>query len=158
MNPVYQHADVSIYHGNCTNVLPQLNIEADLILTSPPYDNLRSYGGYEFDFDAIADSCVESLAEGGVIVWVVGDATVNGSETGNSFKQALGFMERGLRLHDTMIYQRKHNASISSTRYFQWFEYMFVLSKGAPKTVNLIEDKTQRDRRTKEAATSARSR
>lgn len=112
----------------------------DLVVTSPPYDNLRNYKGYEFDFFAIARQLVRVLKQGGVIVWVVADETKNGSESGTSFKQALYFMAKGLYLHDTMIY-RATKPPANDNRYQQAFEYMFIFSKGSPKTVNLLIDK-----------------
>ena len=132
--------DYVIHHGDCVDVLGQYEGQADLILTSPPYDNLRDYGGHEFNFSRVADACVAALKEGGVLVWVVADATVDGSETGTSFRQALGFMERGLKLHDTMIYERQ-GVNHTDVRYEQMFEYMFVFSAGCPQTVNLLQDK-----------------
>jgi len=111
----------------------------DLVITSPPYDNLRDYNGYSFDFESIAKELFRVIKEGGVVVWVVGDATVNGSETGTSFKQALYFKEIGFNLHDTMIYQKNSYPFPPSNRYFQVSEYMFVLSKGSPNTTNLIK-------------------
>ena len=116
----------------------------DLTVTSPPYDNLRTYNGYCFDFENIAKELFRVTKEGGVIVWVVGDATVKGSETGTSFRQALFFKEIGFRLHDTMIYEKNsasYPAHRKSTRYTQIFEYMFIFCKGRIKTHNLICDK-----------------
>ena len=126
-------------------MLPTLDVKANLILTSPPYDNLRDYGGHGFDFDRMADACVGALAEGGVIVWVVADATVDGSETGTSFRQALGFMERGLKLHDTMIYRTLvAMARRTRVRHVSGFEYMFVFTQGGHSTFNPIIDKKNR--------------
>ena len=104
MTPYYEQDGVTLYHGDCAEVLPATGVKANLILTSPPYDNLRTYGGHGFDFDRVADACVGALADGGVLVCVVADATVDGSETGTSFRQALGFMERGLKAprHDDL--------------------------------------------------------
>lgn len=113
----------------------------DLTVTSPPYDDLRTYNGFEFDFESIAKELFRVTKTGGVVVWVVGDATVNGSETGTSFKQALYFKEIGFNLHDTMIYAKEQIAFPSTNRYHQAFEYMFVLSKGVPKSVNLLQDR-----------------
>lgn len=105
----------------------------DLTVTSPPYDNLRSYNGYEFDFEPIARELYRVTKKGGVVVWVVGDATVNGSETGTSFRQALGFKEVGFILYDTMIWQKTGGAlSLNHRRYEQEFEYMFILTKATP--------------------------
>lgn len=117
----------------------------DLTVTSPPYDNLRYYEGYNFDFENLAKELFRITKQGGVVVWVVGDATIKGSETGTSFKQALFFKEIGFRLHDTMIYEKNsapYPASKKGNRYTQIFEYMFVFSKnGRPKTANIICDK-----------------
>lgn len=109
----------------------------DLTLTSPPYDNLRAYNGYSFDFKSIAKELYRVTKQGGVLVWIVGDATINGSETGTSFRQALYFMECGFKLHDTMIYQ-KSVPPIRSKRYQHNFEYMFVFVKGKINTFNPI--------------------
>lgn len=113
----------------------------DLTVTSPPYDNLRAYNGFSFDFEGIAKELYRITKDGGVVVWVVGDATIKGSETGTSFRQALFFMECGFNLHDTMIYQKDACPFPETNRYYPSFEYMFILSKGKPKTANLIMDK-----------------
>jgi site-specific DNA-methyltransferase (adenine-specific) len=110
---------------------------ADLTVTSPPYDGLRTYNGYSFDFETIARGLYRVTKRGGVVVWVVADGTVNGTESGNSFRQALYFKEIGFRLHDTMIYASE-KVPLTHNRYEQKFEYMFVLSKGKPKTFNPI--------------------
>jgi len=141
-----------IIYGDCVNIMHTLDKESiDLVLTSPPYDNLRDYKGYSFDFKNTAKELLRTIKKGGVIVWVVGDAVVDGSETGTSFKQALYFKEIGFNLHDTMIYEKNgsaYPANNKSIRYSQIFEYMFILSKGKPKTVNLISDKKNRWRGT----------
>ena len=114
----------------------------DLTVTSPPYDNLRDYKGYSFEFEEVAKELHRVTKPGGVVVWVVGDATIKGSETGTSFRQALYFMNCGFNLHDTMIYKKTGGgARGSNLAYWQSFEYMFVLSKGRPKSINLICDK-----------------
>jgi DNA modification methylase len=113
----------------------------DLTVTSPPYDNLRTYKGFSWDFEGVANELYRVTKEGGVVVWVVGDATINGSETGTSFKQALYFKEIGFNLHDTMIYEKAGTGACGSNKcYWQTFEYMFVFVKGKIKTYNLIED------------------
>ena len=111
----------------------------DLTVTSPPYDNLRKYNGYSFDFENVAKELYRVTKQGGVVVWVVGDATIKGSETGTSFKQALYFMECGFNLHDTMIYHKEIPTwNKTSMRYRQHFEYMFVFSKCICTTFNNI--------------------
>jgi site-specific DNA-methyltransferase (adenine-specific) len=112
----------------------------DLTVTSPPYDDLRDYKGYSFPFEEIAKELYRITKEGGIVVWIVGDATVDGSETGTSFKQALYFMECGFNLHDTMIYERVSPFPMNN-RYHPSFEYMFVFSKGVPKTFNRLMEK-----------------
>jgi site-specific DNA-methyltransferase (adenine-specific) len=134
--------EIDLKLGDCLEVMKSLpNQSIDLTVTSPPYDNLRTYNGYSFDFEGIAKELYRVTKDGGVVVWVVGDATINGSETGTSFKQALYFKEIGFNLHDTMIYLKDQLAFPDINRYYNAFEYMFVLSKGKPKTVNLIQDK-----------------
>jgi site-specific DNA-methyltransferase (adenine-specific) len=114
----------------------------DLTVTSPPYDNLRDYKGYSFPFEDIAKGLYRVTKEGGVVVWVVGDATIEGSETGTSFRQALYFMECGFNLHDTMIWFKPNCFNLGSNNcYVQSFEYMFIISKGIPKSQNFIYDK-----------------
>ncbi len=130
--------------GDCAEKLKEIDTESvDLVLTSPPYDNLRSYHS-EFNLAEIVRQLYRVLKQGGVIVWVVGDATIDGSETGTSFRQALAFMDTGFNLHDTMIYEKNSStypANSNSNRYTQIFEYMFCFSKGKPKTHKLICDK-----------------
>ena len=130
-----------IYNMDCLEGMRQMESESvDLTVTSPPYDNRREYNGYCFDFENIARELYRVTKQGGVVVWVVGDATIDGSETGTSFRQALFFKEIGFNLFDTMIYVRHKGASGNNKTYWQGFEYMFVLSKGEPKSINLICD------------------
>lgn len=132
----------TIYNEDCLETMGRMSDNLiDLTVTSPPYDNLRTYSGYSFDFEPIAKELYRVTKEGGVVVWIVGDATVKGSETGTSFQQALYFMECGFRLHDTMIYHRE-GPPLTHNRYEQRFEYMFVLSKGTPKQFNGITEKS----------------
>ena len=132
----------TIYNENCLDTMKRMpDSFVDLTVTSPPYDGLRDYNGYSFPFEEIARELFRVTKPGGVVVWVVNDATVNGSETGTSFRQALFFKDIGFNIHDTMIWKKESCAFPESTRYYPNFEYMFVLSKGAPKTVNLIADR-----------------
>lgn len=130
-----------ILNEDCLETMAKMpNCFVDLTVTSPPYDNLRDYKGFSFDFENIAIDLYRITKIGGVVIWVVGDSIINGSESGTSFKQALYFKKIGFNLHDTMIYL-KAPAYPDKTRYSQCFEYMFVLSKGKPKTINKIEDR-----------------
>lgn len=113
----------------------------DLTVTSPPYDNLRTYNGYSWDFEEVARQLYRVTKSGGVVVWVVGDETQDGSETGVSYRHALKFIECGFRLHDTMIYAKNGPAHPDATRYAQVFEFMFVLSKGRPAAIHLLADR-----------------
>jgi len=141
-----------IINSECIEVMKDMpDNSVDLTITSPPYDNLRDYKGYTFDFEGIAQQLHRITKQGGVVVWVVGDATIKGSETGTSFKQALYFKEIGFNLHDTMIYQ-KATPPLTHNRYEQNFEYMFVCSNGKLKTFNgLREPKEYKDNRKNKA-------
>jgi site-specific DNA-methyltransferase (adenine-specific) len=117
----------------------------DLTITSPPYDSLRIYNGYSFDFESVAKSLFKIIKPGGVLVWIVGDETLKGSETGTSFRQALGLKETGFNLHDTMIWRKTNPMpKFKHKRYSDVFEYMFVLSKGQPKTFNPLMQPSKR--------------
>jgi site-specific DNA-methyltransferase (adenine-specific) len=131
-----------IYNENCLDTMAKMPDNfIDLTVTSPPYDNLRNYNGYLFDFESIAKELYRITKQGGVVVWIVGDATINGSETGTSFRQALYFKEIGFNLHDTMIYEKFGLKFPESNRYNQKFEYMFILSKNKPKSFNPLKQK-----------------
>lgn len=142
-----------LYLEDCVNTMRRMPAGfVDLTVTSPPYDTLRTYNGsvkdmkaeyngYSFDFESIARELHRVTKVGGVVVWIVGDGTQHGSETGSSFRQALFFKQLGFRIHDTMIYMKNNFSNPSTTRYHQIFEYMFVLSKGKPKTFNPIKDR-----------------
>lgn len=128
-----------VIHGECLEELKNMEDNSvQLTVTSPPYDNLRTYNGYTFDFEGIAKELYRVTKQGGVVVWVVGDGTdKSGSETLTSFKQAIYFKELGFNVHDTMIYQKNSYPFPPINRYYQQFEYMFVFSKGKPKTANI---------------------
>lgn len=138
-----------LWRGDCLELMKDIpDGSVDLTVTSPPYDNLRTYKGnidqWSFEkFKQIANELFRVTADGGVIVWIVSDATINGSETGTSFRQALYFMDCGFNLHDTMIWEKPTFTATGSlsVRYAPVFEYMFVFSKGKPKTFNPIKDK-----------------
>jgi len=127
-----------IYNEDCLETMKGMeNNSIDLTITSPPYDSLRIYNGYSFNFPQVAKSLYEVTKPGGVLVWIVGDETIKGSETGTSFRQALGLKEAGFNLHDTMIWRKTNPMpKFKHKRYFDVFEYMFILSKGQPKTFN----------------------
>lgn len=128
--------------NNCDTMSRMPDNFIDLTVTSPPYDKLRDYDGYEWNFELVAKELYRVTKNGGVVVWIVNDSTINGSETLTSFKQAIFFRENcGFNLHDTMIYSKAGFASPSSTRYHQTFEYMFILTKGNIATYNLLKDK-----------------
>ena len=142
--------------GDAVELLSKLEGDViDLTVTSPPYDNLRTYNGkikdevtfedgFSFPFVEMAKELFRVTKKGGVVVWVVNDQVKNGGETGSSFKQALKFMEIGFTLYDTMIYHKNGAPFPESGRYSQVFEYMFIFSKGKPKTINLLKDKPNR--------------
>ena len=137
-----------IYNENCLDTMARMPDEfVDLTVTSPPYENLRDYKRFNFPFEKIAKELYRTTKSGGVVVWVVGDTTIKGSETGTSFKQALYFKEVGFNLHDTMIYDKDNFQKRNNNRYWACFEYMFVLSKDTkPKTANMIKDRLNSQR------------
>lgn len=137
---------VELFNENCVRFMKDMESDfVDLTVTSPPYDNLRTYNGTidqwgEDTWKVVLKELYRVTKKGGVVVWIVGDAVINGSESGSSFKQALYAMECGFKLHDTMIWEKPHFSNPSSNRCHQIFEYMFVFSKGKPKTFNQIKD------------------
>jgi DNA modification methylase len=136
--PFYSLRDVQIFNENCLDTMRRMSDNhIDLTVTSPPYDDLRIYNGYCFDFKNVAKEIFRVTKQGGILVWIVNDKTDKGSESGTSFKQALCFKELGFNLHDTMIFKR-NTIPLTHNRYEQNFEYMFVFSKGKPKTFNPI--------------------
>mgnify|MGYP003678325232 CR=1 FL=1 len=133
-----------IYNENCLDTMARMQDNyIDLTVTSPPYDNLRDYKGYSFDFESIAKELYRVTKEGGVLVWIAGDATIKGSETGTSFKQALYFMECGFKLNDTMIWNKGSFSAVGAlkVRYAPVFEYMFIFTKGKANSFNPIKDR-----------------
>lgn len=131
-----------IYNENCIDTMSRMDDDfIDLTVTSPPYDMQRTYKGFDFDINEVAKELFRVTKKGGVVVYVIGDQTINGSESGTSFKHALKFMEYGFNLHDTMIYEKDSISFPEKNRYSQIFEYMFVFSKGKPKTANIIKDR-----------------
>lgn len=147
-----------LLQGDCLKLMKEMQSNSiNLTVTSPPYDNLRTYKGnidqWSFDkFKEIANELYRITKSGGVVIWVVGDATIKGSETGTSFRQALYFMEVGFNLHDTMIYRKKNPTPMRGARYQSCFEYMFVFSKGKPNTFNplMVEKKYMENRKSKQ--------
>ncbi len=134
-----------IYHENCIDTMHRMPDDwLDMTITSPPYDDLRQYNGYHFPVEEIAASLFHKTKPGGVVVWVVGDRTVNGSETLTSFRQALTFKDAGFKVHDTMLYVKNNPIpSDCGKRYRQSFDYMFCFSKGQPKTFNPLTEPTK---------------
>lgn len=137
--PFYDRDGIKLFCGdNCETMLKMEPASVDLVVTSPPYDDLRTYGGHSWDFYGVAWNLKRLLKPGGAIVWVVADATKDGSETGSSMEQALYFKRLGLKLHDTMIYQKSNAVPLTHNRYEQQWEFMFVFSNGKPAVFNPI--------------------
>ena len=133
-----------VLQGDCLELMKDIpDGSVDMVITSPPYDNLRSYKGSldwgEHIWKPVLSELYRVVKQGGVVVWVVGDSTIKGSETGTSFRQALYAKDVGFNLHDTMIYRKQNPITLSHNRYEQEFEYMFVLSKGRPATFNPLK-------------------
>lgn len=147
LNELYENSWYANEHGmlfnmDCVECMRQIEDNTiDLTVTSPPYDDLRKYNGYSFDFENTAKELYRITKDGGIVVWVVNDSTIKGSESGTSFKQALFFKEIGFNIHDTMIWNKGSFAFPSKNCYHQVFEYMFIFSKGKPKALNFIKDR-----------------
>lgn len=143
ITPFFENDSGVLYCGDCLEVMRTMpDDHADLTVTSPPYDDLRKYEGFSFDFEPIARELYRITKPGGVLVWVVGDSTKDGSESLTSFRQALYFKDVcGFNMYDTMIYHREP-LPLTHRRYEQHFEYMFVFSKGIPKVFNPIMEKS----------------
>lgn len=132
--------------GNCATLMKSIpNSVIDLVVTSPPYDNLRDYKGYLFQFEEIAKELYRIMKEGGIVVWVVGDKIKNGNRSLTSFKHALYFQEIGFNVHDIMIYRKKNTPFMRSNAYTNCYEFMFVFAKGSPKIFNPLKTKTIRN-------------
>ncbi|GHT75382.1 hypothetical protein AGMMS50262_10510 [Bacteroidia bacterium] len=135
-----------VTNGNCKEVLAEFDANTiDLVITSPPYDDLRDYTkeakwNYK-SFQEIAKQLFRVMKPGGVVVWVVGDKVDKGNKSLTSFRQALYFQEIGFNMFDVIIYEKAGSGPPHKNRYFNTYEYMFVLSKGQPKTINLLKDK-----------------
>ena len=130
--------------GDCAEFMSNMDEGViDLTVTSPPYDNLRDYKGYSFDFENIAKQLYRVTKPGGIVVWVVGDK-INGGRTLTSFRQGIFFQEIGFQVHDVMIYQKKNTPFMRSNAYTNCYEFMFVLAKGSPNTFNPLKTKTVR--------------
>jgi site-specific DNA-methyltransferase (adenine-specific) len=134
-----------IYHTDCVEFMKSMDEGCvDLTVTSPPYDNLRNYKGYSFDFENIVEGLYRVTKNGGIVVWVVGDKIKNGDRSLTSFRQALFFQESGFNAHDVMIYRKKNTPFMRSNAYTNCYEFMLVFSKGKPNTFNPIMEKTVR--------------
>ena len=135
----------TIYNEGCLDTMKRMNNNfIDLVITSPPYDNLRKYKGYTFDFESIAKELYRVIKIGGIIIWIVGDKIKNGNRSLTSFKQALYFQEVGFNVHDVMIYKKKNTPFMRSNAYTNCYEFMFVLSKQKINTFNRLTEKTVR--------------
>ena len=136
----------ALYVGNCIEIMKAMDDNIiDCVITSPPYDSLRDYQGFDFDYNQIIAQLYRVLKTGGVVVWIVGDAVKKGNKTLTSFKHALAFQAAGFNCHDVMIYKKKNTPFMRSNAYTNCFEYMFVFSKGSPKTFNPIKEPTVRN-------------
>ena len=128
-----------IYNEDCLEGMKKIpDNSIDLVVTSPPYEDLRKYKGFSFDFNKTSEQLFRVIKNGGCLVWIINDKTINGSESGNSFRQALHFINLGFKLHDTMIFAKNNPVPLTHRRYEQAFEYMFIFVKGKLKTFNPI--------------------
>ena len=135
-----------IYNIDCLKGMKKLPENSiDLVITSPPYDDLRNYKGYNFDFESVAEELYRILKKGGIVVWVVGDKIRKGNRSLTSFRQAIFFQEIGFNVHDVMIYKKKNTPFMRSNAYTNCYEFMLVLAKGRPNTFNPLKTPTVRN-------------
>lgn len=135
----------NIYQADCVKLMQSIDDNfVDLTVTSPPYDDLRNYKGFSFEFHKIAKELYRITKKGGVVVWVVGDKIKKGNKSLTSFRQALYFQEIGFNVHDVMIYKKKNTPFMRSNAYTNGYEFMFIFTKGSPKTFNPLKEKTVR--------------
>ena len=160
---MFEDVRYKLYQGDCLEVMDKLieeGVEVDLTVTSPPYDDLRDYNNslvWNFDiFKQVANRLYKITKDGGVVVWVVGDSVKNGSKTLRSYEQALYFKSIGFKVYDVIIYEKTSPSPPHKNRYFNSFEYQFILSKGKPKTVNLLKDRRNKCAGTKIGAITRR--
>lgn len=138
------HKKRGVFTADCVEFMDGMGDNSvQLTVTSPPYDDLRNYNGYRFNFEGVAAQLYRITASGGIVVWVVGDK-INGGRTLTSFRQALHFQAIGFSMHDVMIYQKKNTPFMRKNAYTNCYEFMFVLCKGRPKTFNRLTQKTAR--------------
>ena len=136
INNIYQGESVEFMRNN----IPNNSI--DMVLTSPPYDDLRDYDGFEFDYEMMLDEIYRVLKDGGVCVWVVGDSVIDRRKQLSPFKQATYANMIGLKLYDNIIYHKTTPSPPHKDRYFNTYEYMFVFFKGdKPKCIKLLADR-----------------
>jgi site-specific DNA-methyltransferase (adenine-specific) len=155
---------MKIHCGDSVEVLRSMDdASIHLVVTSPPYDNLRTYdtgvgsNWNQLVWEQIIRELHRVVCDGGVVVWNVKDSNNNGSETGTSFRQALFAMECGFNLHDTMIWSKDTFAYPDVVRYYDTFEYVFVFSKGKPRVFNPICDRKNKWAGTKVHGTSRKA-
>ena len=138
---------INLMQGDCLERMKEIESNSiDLTVTSPPYDNLRSYNGNnkqwgEHVWKSVLNDLYRVTDEGGIVVWIVQDKCIKGGESGTSFRQALHSIDCGFKLYDTMIWNKPSPQAPTEGRYYDVFEYMFIFSKGKPKTLNLIKDR-----------------
>ncbi|UYN90434.1 MAG: site-specific DNA-methyltransferase [Anaerolineales bacterium] len=135
----------TVYQADCVEFMAHMDAgSVSLTVTSPPYDELRDYNGYKFEFEKIAYSLYRVTQKGGVVVWVVNDKIKNGNRSLTSFRQAIFFQEVGFNVHDVMIYKKKNTPFMRSNAYTNCYEFMFVFSKGSPRVFSPLKTKTVR--------------
>lgn len=139
MKPIYAQDGVEFYHGDSALMLPLLP-NADLIVTSPPYGGIRDYGGHGWDFNRMLAPICNALSEGAILCWHVGEQVIGGSYSCDAMRQGIAFTEAGLRMHDRLIIDTNRQGAMAAQRYYQTWDFCWILSKGKPRTFNPIED------------------
>ena len=120
-----------IHVGDCLHTIAKLPEDSiDLVVTSPPYDNLRDYKGFKLDFFELGRKLYKVVKPGGVVVMVMQDAT-NRSKTLTTFKTVFSWFMHGWKLFECCIY-RRHGTEGGwwSKRFRVDHEYVPIFLKG----------------------------
>jgi site-specific DNA-methyltransferase (adenine-specific) len=108
------------------------NNSIDILVTSPPYDGIRKYNGFNYDLHATGKEIYRVLKDGGVAIMVIQDQTKNFGKTLTSFRTIVDWVDNiGFKLFETVIY-RKYGAEGAwwNKRFRVDHEYMPIFLKG----------------------------
>lgn len=122
-----------IYCIDCVEGMKKIpDNSVDIVVTSPPYDGIRDYNGFNFDLHETGRGLIRILKEGGIVAMVIQDQTKNFGKTLTSFKTIIDWCDNiGFKLFECVIY-RKHGSEGAwwTNRFRVDHEYMPIFLKG----------------------------